>query len=101
MLDLGARARLDQLQYLFDPAQLVVLDCLAQDRAQGRMPFAIGPFVFRSFAHALVAGVAEHDLLAAVQQRVRLRDVSDISGRADDRVQAGGEVDADMGLHIV
>jgi hypothetical protein len=47
-----------------------------------------------------VAGVAEHDHLASVRQRMRLRDVSDIAGRADDRVhQAGGEVDADMGLH--
>lgn len=100
MLDLGALARLGLLQFLFDAAQFVVLERLAQARAHRGMPFDIGADVFSPFAHALVAGVAEHDLLCAVQQRVRLRDVSGVAGRADDRVhQTRGHVDANMSLH--
>ena len=63
MLGLGGRARLSLLQVLFDLAQFVVLERLAQSWTQGGA-LDIGPFVFRPFAHALVAGVAKHHLSA-------------------------------------
>jgi hypothetical protein len=56
--------------------------------------------VLYAFADTLIAGVAQHGLLAAVQQRVRLRDVGHVAGRADHGMyEPCGHVHAHVRFH--
>ena len=75
--------------------QFIVEQRLAFGTFHGYVPRHRFAAIFGPLFHALVAGAAERGNLVAVQQRVCLRHVGDIAGRADAR----GGIDADAGLH--
>ena len=100
MLDLRAHAGLRLLQLFLGSAQRILLEHLAHAWPHCRMPVDRLARVLGALGHALVASVAQHSLLAAVQQRVRLRHVGYVAGGADDGMnQAGRHVHAHVCLH--
>ncbi len=100
VLDLRPQARLDALDALAQPAELIVGQGPAHARAQRHVPGDRPRLVFRSPVDALVAGIAEHDRLLPLQQAVRLGHVVDVGRRGEHRVhQPRVEVDADVRLH--
>ena len=100
MLDLRAHAGFGLLELLLGSAQWIFLERLAHARTHRNVPVDCLVRVFRTLANALVASVAKHRLLAAVQQRMRLGHVGYIACRADHRVhQAGRHVHAHVSLH--
>ena len=100
MLDFCTNTGLQMFQPLGHSPQFIVGQRLAFGALHGHVPRHRFADVLRPLFHALVAGVAERGTLVAVQQRVRLGHIGDITCRADDRVhQARSSIDANVGLH--
>ena len=98
MLDFRPHAGLQMFQFFRQAPQLIVGQRLAFGAPHGHVLRHRFADIFGPFFNTLVAGVAERGDLIAVQQRVRLRHVGDIGGRADDGVhQARGGINADVG----
>ena len=100
MLDFRTNAGLQMLQLFSQATQFVLGQRLAFGTLHGHMSRHRFANVFGPLFHALVAGVAERDGLATVQQNMRLSHIGDIASRADDGMhQAKRGVHADMRLH--
>ena len=98
MLHLGPHAGFELFGLFVQRAPGRVLLRAALTRAHGHMP--IHSSGVGSFAGALVARISKDNLLFTVQQRVPLRDIVDVSRRADDRMhQARLSVHPNMGFH--
>ena len=100
MLDLRAHAGLGLLQFLFHPAQRVLLHGFADAALHRNVPRHHLARILGTLVGALVAGVTEHHRLVAVQQLVGLRHVGHVAGCGHQGMrQARLGIDADMGLH--
>ena len=101
MLDLGTDVCLCSLDQILQPSIWSVgqRSALAWPHCNSELrcrPCHLGPL-----CNALVAGIAVHHLLIAMQQRSRGGEVVHIGRRGDDRMdQAGVLVDADMDLPL-
>ena len=100
MLDFRPHARLQVLQFFRQAPQFVLGQRFAFGALHGHMPRDWFSDIFRPLFHTLIAGVTKRRDFIAVQQRVRLRHVGNIAGRADNRMhQTRRGVHADVRLH--
>ena len=98
MLHLGPHAGFELFGLFLQHAPGRVLLRATLTRAHGHMPIHVSGF--GSFAGALVAPISKDNSFSTVQQCMPLREIVDVSPRADDRMhQARLPVHPNMGFH--